>query len=183
MGRIWIEVMIRFGILICSDRSARNERPDRTGPLLGDFIKTKKWEVVRSEIVPDILDTIGETLTRWVDQDDLDVILTSGGTGFSPRDVTPEATISVVDRLVPGMAEAMRNKSLQKTPHAMLSRGVAGIRGKVLIVNLPGNPGAALENLEVIIPVLEHAIELLNDDALSESHHLIHKKHNQEKEV
>jgi len=101
----------------------------------------------------------------------VDVILTTGGTGFSPRDVTPEATRAIIQREAPGLAEAMRSASLAKTPHAMLSRSVVGIRGKTLIINLPGSPKGALENLQVVIPVLEHAIQLLKDDPSSESGH------------
>ena len=162
---------IRFGILTASDRSARGERQDQTTPALEELIKTQEWHVVRVAVVPDDLQAIKDTLTSWVDRRDLDVILTTGGTGFSPRDNTPEATLAVVERLVPGMAEAMRINSMQITPHAMLSRGVAGICRNVLIINLPGSPKAAIENFKVVQSVLAHAVELLKNDPESEKHH------------
>jgi len=163
--------MLRFGVLTASDRSARGERDDISGPRLVELIKAQGWTVARQSVLPDDLRVLRETLAVWADRGDLDVILTTGGTGFSPRDVTPEATLGVVQRQAPGLAEAMRAFSLSKTPHAMLSRGVAGIRGKVLILNLPGNPKAAVENLEVVVPVLTHAIELLRDDPKAEANH------------
>jgi molybdenum cofactor synthesis domain-containing protein len=112
-------------------------------------------------IVPDERPVIAETLLAWADEIGLDLVLTTGGTGFGPRDVTPEATHDIIERETPGLAEAMRAASLKITPHAMLSRAVAGIRGRTLIINLPGSPKAVLENLEVILPALPHAIELL----------------------
>jgi len=129
------------------------------------------WQVVKTDIVPDDRATLKEILTRWSDDGRLDVILTTGGTGFTPRDVTPEATLAVVDRLAPGLAEAMRAASLQITPHAMLSRAVAGIRGQTLVVNLPGSPKAARENLAVIQSVIPHAVQLLQNDPASEAGH------------
>lgn len=162
---------LRFGILTVSDRSARGERPDFSGPVLVDLINTHGWKVERTAIIADDLAALRETLTDWADGADLDVILTTGGTGFSPRDVTPEATRLVIEREAPGLAEAMRFESLKGTPHAMLSRALAGIRGKVLIVNLPGSPRAVVENLQVILPVLPHAVELLRDHPEAEQHH------------
>ena len=162
---------LRFGILTASDRSARGERPDASGPTLAEMITAQGWQVVRQAILPDDLKVLCETLAAWADCGDLDIILTTGGTGFSPRDVTPEATRAVIGREAPGLAEAMRAASLQITPHAMLSRGVAGIRGRVLIINLPGSPKAALENLRVVLPVLPHAIELLHQDPSAEAGH------------
>jgi molybdenum cofactor synthesis domain-containing protein len=122
-------------------------------------------------LLPDDQSAIREQLISWADGGDVDVILTTGGTGFSPRDVTPEATRAVIDREAPGLAEAMRAASLKVTPHAMLSRIVTGIRGKTLIVNLPGSPKGAVENLQVILSVLPHAIQLLREDPTSESTH------------
>jgi molybdopterin adenylyltransferase len=116
-------------------------------------------------MVPDEKDLIIEKLIKWADDDNLDMILTTGGTGLTPRDVTPEATLAVVDRIVPGFAEAMRAESLKQTPHAMLSRAVAGTRGKCLIINLPGGPKAVRECLEVILPALPHAVETLKGQA------------------
>ncbi len=162
---------LRFGVLTASDRSSTGERRDISGPALIAEIRSKGWTVFRQSILPDDIDTLREALVAWVERGDLDVILTTGGTGFSPRDVTPEATLSVVERLAPGLVEAMRIAGLQTTPHAMLSRAVAGMRGRVLIVNLPGSPKAAVENFRVISPVLEHAVELMRGDPLAEIHH------------
>ena len=157
--------------LTVSDRSARGERPDLSGPALAELITAQGWQVERTAILPDELEALRQLLSNWADGDDLDVILTTGGTGFARRDVTPEATRRVIEREAPGLAEAMRFESLKVTPHAMLSRAMAGIRGRVLIVNLPGSPKAAQENLRVILPVLPHAVELLQDDPQAEKHH------------
>lgn len=163
--------MIRFGILTLSDRSSRGERADASGPALGAVIRAEGWSVVKQDVLPDDQASIREVLISWTDSGEVDVILTTGGTGFSPRDVTPEATRAVIDRAAPGLAEAMRAASLNVTPHAMLSRIVTGIRGKTLIVNLPGSPKGAVENLRVILPVLPHATQLLREDPTSESTH------------
>ncbi|HMB23861.1 MAG TPA: MogA/MoaB family molybdenum cofactor biosynthesis protein [Anaerolineales bacterium] len=162
---------IRFGILTLSDRSARGERADASGPALADLIRAQGWSVAKLGMLPDELAAIRDLLISWADSGELDVILTTGGTGFAPRDVTPEATREVIDREAPGLAEAMRAASLKITPHAMLSRVVAGMRGKTLIVNLPGSPKGAVENLQVILPVLPHAVQLLQEDPASESTH------------
>ena len=162
---------LRFGILTVSDRSAAGQRVDASGPALEQVILTRGWQVVKREIIPDDQVVIQQVLVFWIDSLDIDVILTTGGTGFSPRDVTPEATLAVVERQAPGLAEAMRAASLKVTPHAMLSRAVAGIRGRTLILDLPGSPKAAVENLEVVLPVLGHAVELLREDPQAEKHH------------
>jgi molybdenum cofactor synthesis domain-containing protein len=162
---------IRFGILTLSDRSSRGERLDASGPALANLIQGKGWSVVKQSLLPDDESAIRALLTDWSDSGEIDVILTTGGTGFAPRDVTPEATRAVIDREAPGLAEAMRSASLKVTPHAMLSRIVTGIRGKTLIINLPGSPKGAIENLQVIVPVLPHAILLLREDPASESTH------------
>lgn len=162
---------IRFGILTLSDRSARGERVDSSGPALAVLIQTEGWMVTKQSLLPDDEAAIRSQLVAWADSGDMDVILTTGGTGFSPRDVTPEATRAVIDRESPGLAEAMRAASLKITPHAMLSRVVTGIRGRTLIINLPGSPKGAVENLQVVVPVLPHAVQLLQEDASSESGH------------
>ena len=162
---------IRVGILTISDRGFRGERPDASGPLLRQMAGRQGWTIERTSVVPDDLAAIRETLVNWSDVVCLDLILATGGTGFAPRDVTPEATRAVVEREAPGLAEAMRAASLQKTRHAMLSRAVCGIRGQTLIVNLPGSPQAARENLETILPALPHAIALLQESPDSERGH------------
>lgn len=162
---------IRFAILTISDRSSSGEREDLSGPLLQQLVEQQGWAVTRTGIVPDVHDEIASLLVEWVNTASMDVILTSGGTGFAPRDVTPEATLSVIERRTPGLVEAIRARSLSITPHAMLSRAEAGIRGNVLIVNLPGSPKAVQENFEVISPVLPHAVSLLHEAPDSEAGH------------
>jgi molybdenum cofactor synthesis domain-containing protein len=162
---------LRFGILTVSDRSSRGQRPDSSGPALVEQVEKQGWQVARVDIVPDDYQVLVDTLISWGESGELDVVLTTGGTGFSPRDVTPEATAAVIDRPAPGLAEAMRTESLKITPHAMLSRAAAGIHGRTLIVNLPGSPKAAVENLAVILPVLPHAVQLLREDEQAEAGH------------
>ena len=162
---------LRFGLLTVSDRSSRGEREDVSGPVLAELVAAQGWEAVLQGVVPDDLKVIHKTLMKWADKGKVDVILTTGGTGFSRRDVTPEATRQAVTRLAPGIMEAIRAESLKVTPHAMLSRGVAGIRGRVLIVNFPGSPKAVRENFAVIVPVLPHAVEILQDAPDSEAGH------------
>jgi molybdopterin adenylyltransferase len=164
---------MRIGILTISDRSARGEREDLSGPALAAALdgQLPGGEIAQTGTIPDDRTTISATLASWVDVLGLDLILTTGGTGFAPRDVTPEATRTVIDREAPGLAEAMRAASLAITPHAMLSRAIAGMRGATLIVNLPGSPKAAVENLRTILPVLPHALELLRNDPGAEAHH------------
>jgi molybdopterin adenylyltransferase len=162
---------IRFGVLTISDRSARGERVDASGPVIEQSLRTRGWSVVMSAVIPDDLDMIKENLIEWADSGGMDIILTTGGTGFAARDVTPEATLAVVERLAPGIPEAMRAESMKITPHAMLTRMAAGIRKNTLIINLPGSPKAAAENLHVIVPVLEHAVQLLQNSADAEQGH------------
>jgi molybdenum cofactor synthesis domain-containing protein len=166
-----IAMNLRFGILTVSDRAASGERADLSGPLLMEAVQKQGWKVVKHAILPDDFIALRDELVTWTDMDEMDVILTSGGTGFSPRDITPEATLSVIERPAPGLAEAMRAASLKVTPHAMLSRAMAGIRGRVLIINLPGSPSAAVENFEVLQDVLPHAIQLLHQDPDAEGSH------------
>jgi molybdopterin adenylyltransferase len=149
------------GILTISDKGSRGERQDKSGEAIREILSTIDVSVVNYDIVPDEKGLIVEKLVNWADQDNLDAVFTTGGTGLTPRDVTPEATLAVVDRVVPGFAEAMRAESLKKTPHAMLSRAVVGTRGKCLIINLPGSPKAVRECLQVILPALPHAVETL----------------------
>jgi len=162
---------LRFGVLTISDRSAKGERLDASGPALEGQVRSNGWEVARSAIIPDDLHVIQDTLAGWADSGEMDVILTTGGTGFSPRDVTPEATRAILTREAPGLAEAMRSASLRVTPHGMLSRAVTGIRGQTLIINFPGSPKAALENLSIVLPVLPHAVQLLCQDPQAEKGH------------
>ena len=162
---------MRVGLLTISDRGARGEYEDRSGPLLAEMVQSRTpWQVSHRAIVADELAKIADTLRRWCD-DGVNLILTSGGTGFAPRDVTPEATKAVIERETPGIAEALRAESLKITRHAMLSRAVAGIRGQTLIINLPGSPKAVRENMDVLLPILPHALELLTGAPNSESHH------------
>jgi molybdopterin adenylyltransferase len=156
--------MYRIAILTASDKGARGEREDRSGPAVAETIAALPGaQVVATAIVPDEIPQIEAALRRWV-QEGIDLILTTGGTGMSPRDVTPEATRAVIERETPGFAEAMRAASLAVTPHAMLSRAVAGIAGHTLIVNLPGSPKAARENLLTILPALGHGLDKLKGD-------------------
>jgi molybdenum cofactor synthesis domain-containing protein len=140
------------------------------------LIRAAGWSVAKQAILPDDESAIRAALIEWADGGEVDIILTTGGTGFAPRDVTPEATRKVIDREAPGLAEAMRADSLKKTPHAMLSRAVAGIRGRTLIINLPGSPKGAVENLQTVQPVLPHAVQLLTDDPNSEKSHTAFSK-------
>ena len=162
---------IRFGIITLSDRSSRGEREDASGPALASFLEAEGCLVLKHLILPDDESALRLTLKEWADDGALDVILTTGSTGFAPRDIAPEATKAVIQKEAPGLAEVMRAESLKKTPHAMLSRAAAGIRALTLIVNLPGSPKGALENLGFIFPVLPHAVQLLKDDPASERSH------------
>lgn len=162
---------MRFGILTVSDRSARGEREDASGPALARRVEQAGWLVIAQAVLPDELNKLRGTLMDWADGGKLDIILTTGGTGFAPRDVTPEATTQVIDRQAPGLAEAMRHASAARSKHAMLSRAVAGLRGRVLIINLPGSPKGAVENFETVLPVLDHAVQLLREDPQAEAGH------------
>ena len=155
-------MMFKAAVVTVSDRSFRGQRPDGGGPLVAELLKEAGYETAETMIVPDEQDQIEATLRDLCDGQGVDLVVTTGGTGFSPRDVTPEATIAVCQRLTPGIPEAMRYASMQMTPRGMLSRAQAGIRGKTLIVNLPGSPKAAKENLEAVLPTLAHGLEMLS---------------------
>jgi molybdenum cofactor synthesis domain-containing protein len=153
--------MLTVGILTISDKGARGQRLDESGKIIRDIFSSLDSQVTKYEIVPDEVEVIRQKLAGWADEGATDVIITTGGTGLSQRDVTPEATLAILDKVVPGFAEAMRTKSLEKTPMAMLSRATAGVRGKCLIINLPGSPRAVRECLEVILPAIPHAVEII----------------------
>lgn len=153
--------MIKAGILTASDKGHAGDRIDESGKVIAELLRSIGAEVIDYIIVPDERDIISSNLKRMADELDIDLILTTGGTGFSPRDITPEATLDVIDRQAPGIPEAMRAKSLEVTSRAMLSRAVSGIRNRTLIINLPGSPKGVKECLDVILPVLPHAIEIL----------------------
>jgi molybdenum cofactor synthesis domain-containing protein len=157
------EYQFTIGILTLSDKGARGEREDLSGQVIRDLIASL-GQVTHYQVIPDDLETIVKTLVEWVDEEQVDLVVTTGGTGLSPRDVTPEATARVLDWEVPGMAEAMRGASMRKTPHAMLSRAKVGVRRRSMIINLPGSPKGVRENLEVLLPALEHGLRKLKGD-------------------
>lgn len=152
---------VKAAILTISDKGSRGEREDTSGPEIRSIVEAEGAKVISYEIIPDEQYEIKERLVRLADFEDVDLILTTGGTGFSPRDVTPEATLAVIERQAPGFVEAIRAESLKITPHAMLSRAVSGIRGQTIIINLPGSPKAVRESLAVIMPALPHGIQIL----------------------
>jgi molybdenum cofactor synthesis domain-containing protein len=156
--------MRRAAILTISDKGFKGEREDRSGPVLREILDKAGFSIANLEILPDVQPLLEQRLRHLADASCLDLVVTTGGTGVSPRDVTPDATLAVIDRQVPGMAEAMRSNSLAKTPHAMLSRAVVGIRGQTLIINLPGSVKGAKENMEALLPALEHALAKIQGD-------------------
>ncbi len=156
--------MFNLGILTISDKGWRGQRYDESGKTIRDSLSVLGNRVIKYEVIPDEVDTIAGKLAEWADEGNVDVILTTGGTGLGPRDVTPEATLSIVDKVVPGFTEAMRTKAFNATPLAILSRAVAGVRGKCLIINLPGSPRAVRECLEIVSPAIPHAVEILRGE-------------------
>jgi molybdenum cofactor synthesis domain-containing protein len=159
-----MENMLEAGVLTLSDKASRGERIDESGRVAAEMLEGEGFTILRQEIVPDDRQKIVEVLREWVDDVGLSLIVTSGGTGVSPTDVTPQAMEEILAYEVPGFAEAMRAESLKKTPHAMISRAMAGVRGNCLIINLPGSPRGVRENLSVILPALKHAVLKLGGD-------------------
>ncbi len=156
--------MFRAGIITVSDKGSQGLREDLSGPAIADMLAGAAVSIAQTIIIPDEIEQISQAIIQFADVEKLDLILTTGGTGVSPRDLTPDATLKVLDKEIPGMAEAMRLASMKITPHAMISRAVAGIRGRSLILNLPGSPKGATENLAVVLPALKHAMEKIQGD-------------------
>ena len=157
-------MIYRVGLLTISDRGAKGLRTDTSGPLLAQRIVRLPGQIDRQGIVPDDIEAIRKWLLHAADHDSLDLVLTTGGTGLAPSDVTPEATLSVIERIVPGLSEILRMEGYRKSPYAILSRAVAGVRGRTLMINLPGSPRAVLEGLEILMPILPHALDKMKGD-------------------
>ena len=157
--------MFRVGIIVASDKGAKGERVDQSGEVIREIMTSEGYDVIEKVIVPDDLDSLAEIMQKWSDENYVDLILTTGGTGFSMRDNTPEATRKIVDKLVPGFGEVMRSESMKITPRAMLSRGISGIRSFTLIINMPGSPKAVSESLGFILPALDHGLKILVGEA------------------
>jgi len=162
---------LRVAVITLSDRSAAGEREDLSGPVIVEAVSKTGADVVEKKTLPDEKNLLSEELIGLADQRGVDLIFTTGGTGLGPRDVTPEATIAVIDRRIPGMEEAMRRAGAENTPYAMLSRGVCGMRGKTIIINLPGSPKGVRESLNAILPVLRHAVELAQSPQVEDVTH------------
>ena len=155
---------MKTGILTISDKGARQERVDTSGPAVAEVLKGIGAVIDKYEIIPDEIAVIAQKLVEYADDLHLDLVITTGGTGVAPRDVTPDATRMVIEKEIPGMAEAMRTESLKKTPHAVISRAIAGIRGRTLMINLPGSPRGATENLRAILSAIPHAVAKIQGD-------------------
>jgi molybdopterin adenylyltransferase len=160
-----MNVKFTAGVLTISDKGSQGKRKDESGPMAVSMLEKEGFSVVKKRIVSDDQLLIGNTLKEWADKDCLSLVVTSGGTGLSPTDVTPQAMHDVIDFPVPGIAEAMRAESLRRTPHAMISRAMAGVRKRCLIINLPGSPGGVKDNLSVVLPTLKHALSKLSGDS------------------
>ena len=156
--------MFNLGIFTISDKGWRGQRQDKSSQVIRESLSSIGGQVIKYEVIPDEKAVISGKLVEWADEGSIDVILTTGGTGLAERDVTPEATLSIVDKVVPGFGEVMRAESFHKTPFAVLSRAVAGVRGKCLIINLPGSPRGVRECLEVILPAIPHAVEIIKGE-------------------
>jgi len=152
------------GVLTVSDKGSAGLREDESGKIVAEMLKAEGFQVTKKEIVPDDRQKISERIIQWIDKDGLSLVITSGGTGLSPTDVTPQAMEEIIDYQIPGIPEAMRAASLLKTPHAMISRAMAGVRGTSLVINLPGSPGGARDNLSVVLPTLKHALMKIHGD-------------------
>lgn len=157
--------MFTVGILTISDSVAQGKRDDEAGPIIRQMLQAEGYDVVAQRVAPDDVPTISKILIQWIDRASVDLVITTGGTGLSPRDVTPEATRQVIETEVMGISEAIRHDGLAATPRAMLSRGISGIRGQALIINLPGSPAAVHQGLGVIIPVLKHGLQKIKGDS------------------
>lgn len=166
-----LESPIRLAIITLSDRAAAGTRDDESGLVIRQMVAALNPLLISQKILPDDLTQLIHEFQQLADHDNAELILTTGGTGLSARDVTPEATLAVIQRRVPGLEEALRAAGIAKTPYAMLSRAVAGVRGHTLIINLPGSPKAVRENLEVLLPVLPHAVKLLRADTIADTEH------------
>jgi molybdopterin adenylyltransferase len=162
--------MLKLGILTISDKGWQGERVDESGAAIKERFSQLESQAIRYEVVPDEVDVIAGKLAQLADDGSLDIVVTTGGTGLGPRDVTPEATLKVLDKEVPGLTEAMRAETFHQAPTAILSRAVAGVRGKCLIINLPGSPKAVRECLDVILPVLPHAVQIIKGEITEHSH-------------
>lgn len=156
--------MYAVGILTVSDSAASGRRQDEAGPVIRQLLEAEGYTTVVQRVVADDRPTISQVLSQWIDRVGVDLVLTTGGTGLSPRDVTPEATREVIEREIPGIGEAMRSRGMEGATTAMLSRGIAGVRGEALIVNLPGSPDAARQGIEVLLPALKHALDKIKGD-------------------